>query len=92
MNGEDGKIRTVYMVGDNPSSDIQGANNFTSRHGTEWKSILVESGVHVAGAEPAHKPDAIMERVAEAMEWAVWDGKLSDLEHIRETPATSESV
>jgi ribonucleotide monophosphatase NagD (HAD superfamily) len=92
MNGGDGKLGTVYMVGDNPSSDIQGANNFTSRLGTEWKSILVESGVHVAGAEPAHKPDAIMKSVKEAVEWALWNAKLSDLGHIREASATPESV
>jgi HAD superfamily hydrolase (TIGR01456 family) len=92
MNGGDGKLGTIYMVGDNPSSDIQGANNFTSRLGTEWKSILVESGVHVAGAEPAHKPDAIMKSVKEAVEWAFWNAKLSDLGHIRETSATPESV
>jgi len=32
---------------------------------------LVESGVYVAGEEPAHKPDAIMKGVKEAVEWAL---------------------
>jgi ribonucleotide monophosphatase NagD (HAD superfamily) len=51
-----GKTGTIHMVGDNPASNIQDANSFTSRHGTEWKSILVESGLHVAGEEPVHNP------------------------------------
>jgi HAD superfamily hydrolase (TIGR01456 family) len=98
LNGGNGKIGTVYMVGDNPASDIQGANNFTSKHGTEWKSILVESGVHVAGELPAHTPNAVMKGVREAVEWALWDSKLSDLGPIfeeqtsRETTAKSKSV
>jgi HAD superfamily hydrolase (TIGR01456 family) len=79
LHGEDQKIGTVYMIGDNPTSDIRGANSFTSTHGTEWKSILVESGIHVAGAEPAHKPNAIMKGAREAVEWALWDSRLSDL-------------
>jgi hypothetical protein len=33
-----------------------------------------------------------MKSVPEAVEWALWDAKLSDLGHIRETPATPESV
>ncbi|KAE9378984.1 HAD-superfamily hydrolase [Stipitochalara longipes BDJ] len=91
INGGDGKMGTVYMVGDNPASDIQGANNFTSKYGTVWKSILVESGVHVAGKKPAHEPNAIMKGVKEAVEWALWDSKLSDLGHIPEEIASSES-
>ena len=73
MDGGDGKIGTVYMIGDNPASDIQGANNFRSSHGTVWKSILVESGVHVAGTEPAHQPNAIVSGVMEAVEWGLDD-------------------
>jgi HAD superfamily hydrolase (TIGR01456 family) len=68
LNGGDGKVGTAYVVGDKPDSNIQGANNFTSIHGTEWKSILVETGVHVAGEEPAHAPNAIMKGVREAVE------------------------
>ena len=64
------------MVGDNPASNIQGANSFTSRHGTEWKSILMESGVHVACEEPVHKPTAIVKGVKEAIEWESKDSGL----------------
>lgn len=72
INGEEATpISTVYMVGDNPASDIQGANSFQSRHGSEWKSILVESGIHVAGTEPAHRPDHVVLGVKEAVELAL---------------------
>lgn len=64
-------IDTVYMVGDNPSSDIQGANAFHSERGIEWRSILVESGVHVAGTTPAHKPNHIVPDVLEAVKLAL---------------------
>jgi hypothetical protein len=75
-----GQVGTVYITGDNPLSDIQGANSFASRHGTEWKSILVESGVHVAGDEPAHAPDAIVMGIKEAVEWALKDSGMSDMD------------
>ena len=32
-------IGNIYMIGDNPKSDIRGANN------AGWKSILVRTGV-----------------------------------------------
>ncbi|KAN0115156.1 HAD-superfamily hydrolase [Hyaloscypha variabilis] len=84
IDGGDGKIGTVYMVGDNPASDIQGANNFTSKHGTVWKSILVETGIHVAGTKPAYEPNTIVKGVKEAVGWALSDSKLGDLGHIPE--------
>jgi ribonucleotide monophosphatase NagD (HAD superfamily) len=36
----DVELSEIYMIGDNPASDIQGANV------VGWKSILVESGVY----------------------------------------------
>ncbi|WEW60561.1 aspartyl/asparaginyl-tRNA synthetase [Emydomyces testavorans] len=33
-------LRNVYMIGDNPESDIRGANSFNSTTGAEWTSIL----------------------------------------------------
>ena len=91
IDGGDGQIGTIYMIGDNPASDIQGANNFKSRHGTVWKSILVESGIHVAGTKPAHEPNTIMKNVKEAVELALRDSKLSDLRHIPDDNAGSGS-
>lgn len=44
--------RTVYMIGDNPESDIAGANNweahrrqFPEHHSAQWVSVLVRTGV-----------------------------------------------
>ncbi|KAG8624854.1 hypothetical protein KVT40_007921 [Elsinoe batatas] len=65
-------LRKVYMVGDNPESDIRGANSFQSLHGIEWVSILVKTGVY-RGGEPAHKPKTIAEDVYSAVQWALKD-------------------
>ncbi|TAQ89760.1 hypothetical protein B7494_g1937 [Chlorociboria aeruginascens] len=65
-------IDVVYMIGDNPASDIFGSNSYKSQWpGTQWKSILVETGVHTPGTEPAHKPTAIKKNVREAVLWAL---------------------
>jgi HAD superfamily hydrolase (TIGR01456 family) len=53
-------LRRVYMVGDNPASDIAGGNNYESPYGTDWASILVETGVFVKGTTPAHQPRKIV--------------------------------
>jgi HAD superfamily hydrolase (TIGR01456 family) len=55
-----GPLKRVYMVGDNPASDIAGGNNYTSPHGTDWRSILVKTGVYVEGTTPAHQPSQIV--------------------------------
>ncbi|KAI1778282.1 HAD-superfamily hydrolase [Hypoxylon cercidicola] len=64
-------IDTVYMVGDNPESDIVGANSFRSEHGIVWKSILVETGVHVANSVSSHQPYHTATDVKEAVEWVL---------------------
>ncbi|KAI2606092.1 HAD-superfamily hydrolase [Hypoxylon fragiforme] len=66
---EDGKkIDTVYMIGDNPESDIVGANSFQSPRGIEWKSVLVHTGVYVPGTVPVHEPHYSVADVKEAVE------------------------
>jgi len=56
----------VYMVGDNPESDIAGAN------GAGWKSILVRTGVYdPANGPPTHQPTHEVEDVEEAVKWAI---------------------
>ncbi|KAI0708176.1 HAD hydrolase [Cerioporus squamosus] len=56
----------VYMVGDNPESDIAGAN------GAGWPSILVKTGVYEeARGPPTHTPTHIAEDVEEAVRWAI---------------------
>ncbi|KAI9172700.1 hypothetical protein HJFPF1_02211 [Paramyrothecium foliicola] len=64
-------IKTVYMIGDNPESDIAGANAYTSQHSLKWRSILVETGVYPAGTVPAHQPHHTAKDVTEAVNWAL---------------------
>ncbi|ETS84968.1 hypothetical protein PFICI_02993 [Pestalotiopsis fici W106-1] len=62
----------VYMVGDNPESDIRGANDFKSPDGTSWESVLVRTGVWSAErGEPRHRPKMIVDDVAAAVDWAL---------------------
>ncbi|KAI0805136.1 HAD-like domain-containing protein [Xylaria sp. FL0064] len=63
----------VYMIGDNPESDIRGANEYRSPHGTEWASILVRTGVWSMerDGEPKYTPDAIVDDVKGAVKWAL---------------------
>ncbi|KAI0101248.1 HAD-superfamily hydrolase [Daldinia grandis] len=75
-----GVLKRVYMVGDNPASDIRGANEYKSFEGTEWKSVLVRTGVWSPerGGDPAFKPKVIVDDVKGAVEWALreegWKG------------------
>lgn len=81
--GNDGKggLDTVYMIGDNPESDIKGANEFENGV-AEWKSVLVKTGVFRArqGEKPSVEPDALVEDVREGVRWALkksgWKGEL----------------
>ncbi|KAI1761131.1 putative HAD superfamily hydrolase [Hypoxylon sp. FL1150] len=74
-------LRNVYMVGDNPASDIRGANEYESPVGTRWTSVLVRTGVWnpERGGEPAFEPKAIADDVRGAVAWALeregWDAK-----------------
>lgn len=67
-------LRRVYMIGDNPESDIRGANEFCPHDGTEWVSILVKTGVWqetAAAREPRYKPAVIVDDVVDAVVWAM---------------------
>lgn len=81
-----GRLERVYMVGDNPESDIAGANEYRSESGTEWKSVLVKTGVWspergggVEVLKGRFKPDAVVDDVREAVRWALeregWEGR-----------------
>lgn len=65
-----GRLERVYMVGDNPASDIAGGNNYRSPHGIDWASILVQTGVYVEGTKPAHQPRKTVGDVWDAVSWA----------------------
>lgn len=67
-------LRRVYMIGDNPESDIRGANDFNAEDGTEWVPILVRTGVWrqtATGREPKYKPAVIVDDVVDAIVWAL---------------------
>ncbi|RAR07004.1 cat eye syndrome critical region protein 5 precursor [Stemphylium lycopersici] len=64
-------LKRVYMVGDNPASDIAGGNNYKSPYGTDWASILVETGVYAKGTKPSPEPSKIVGDVWDAVAWAV---------------------
>ncbi|GJE96802.1 HAD-superfamily hydrolase [Phanerochaete sordida] len=56
----------VYMIGDNPESDIAGAN------GAGWNSVLVQTGVYdPANGPPPHQPTHIASDVEEAVRYAI---------------------
>jgi len=57
----------VFMIGDNPDSDIAGAN------AAGWYSILVETGVYDPANDtpPVHTPTTIAKDVEGAVRWAI---------------------
>lgn len=72
-NGTSNRIKTVYMIGDNPESDIKGCNRYKSPFRTAWKSVLVETGVYRAGTRPTHTPTRVASSCKDAVEWALQD-------------------
>lgn len=77
---EEVPLEKVYMIGDNPESDIMGANDFKSLVGAEWVSVLTRTGVFRSrrGEEPSVKPKVIVDDVREGVRWGLmgsgWDG------------------
>ncbi|UZJ54896.1 hypothetical protein CBS101457_004216 [Exobasidium rhododendri] len=64
----EGKVEdlNVWMVGDNPASDIAGANDFG------WKSALVRTGVYRSETgPPAHSPSILVDNVEVAVREAL---------------------
>lgn len=68
-------LKKVYMVGDNPESDIRGANSYESPHGVEWVSLLTRTGVFRdrPGHKPTWEPRAIVDDVRAAVQYALKD-------------------
>ena len=73
-------LKRVYMVGDNPESDIRGANTFDSPRGIEWISLLTRTGVFkdAPGVTPSWKPREIVDDVRAAVQYALRDSKWQD--------------
>ena len=70
-------LARVYMVGDNPESDIRGANTYRSPHGAEWIGVLTRTGVYKdrPGNVPSWQPREIVDDVSAAVKWAMNDSK-----------------
>ena len=66
--GGNGPLKNVYMVGDNPESDIKGAMAFKSPTGMHWHSALVSTGVY-SGGKPSVEPSTTLDDVLAAVEW-----------------------
>ncbi|KAI9760324.1 MAG: hypothetical protein M4579_001728 [Chaenotheca gracillima] len=64
--GDAGKLSEVFMVGDNPHSDIQGANDYKSPWGSSWTSMLVRTGIYTGG-KPSVQPKLIVDDVWDAV-------------------------
>lgn len=94
QGAEEGKgiIRKVYMVGDNPESDIAGGNGYRSPWGSEWDTVLVRSGVY-GGGEPAHRPNVVVDDVWDAVQWALEkEGWLEGNTKLEVSEATGKKV
>ncbi|KAK0717179.1 HAD-like domain-containing protein [Lasiosphaeria miniovina] len=76
-------VAAVYMVGDNPESDIAGANGHVSDAGIQWLSALVRTGVWSEERDGhsvltgVKKPTVVVPDVKAAVQWALqregWD-------------------
>ncbi|KAI9811264.1 MAG: hypothetical protein M1826_003274 [Phylliscum demangeonii] len=63
-------LKTVYFIGDNPESDIRGANEYVSPWKSRWYSVLVRTGVY-SGQQPDRAPTRVVKDVWEAVQWAL---------------------
>lgn len=67
-------LKRVYMVGDNPESDIRGAVEYEPEDGTEYVPILVRTGVWQQTERepvPTWQPAVIVDDVLDAVVWAL---------------------
>lgn len=74
LGGGQRPLRRVYMVGDNPESDVRGALEFHPEDGTEYVPILVRTGVWQetkAQPDPRFRPAVIVDDVLDAVVWAM---------------------
>lgn len=83
------ELKVVYMIGDNPQSDIKGAllwNRRLKRHksaGPYWKSCLVRTGVWKEDVrplenvkpQPTHAVDDVRAAVQRALDEQGWSGR-----------------
>jgi len=70
-DGRGEPLQRVYMIGDNPASDIQGANNYKSPRGIAWYSLLVATGVWEKGTTPEFTPTHSLDNVQDAVNFVL---------------------
>lgn len=70
IDGQHEDVERIYMVGDNPNTDIKGAN----AAGGRWKPILTLTGMHVGPANDTQNPAYhVAEDVGAALEFMKQD-------------------
>lgn len=78
--GEDAEVppfRSIYMVGDNPTSDIRGAN----RAGGPWQSVLVRTGIFSQGDNDKNDPGQhVKAGIREAVDLVLQDAGVAEAE------------
>ena len=82
----DRTLTRFYGIGDNPKSDIRGAN----KCGNHWTSILVRTGVFTGmGNDDDDPADVVVEDVLDAIKYIIADTKNRSFHrpsHILESP------
>src|ERR1700760_645524 len=83
---------TVYFVGDTPESDIRGTNEFDKHADNDWYSILVRTGVFVAGTKPRFTPRATVDNVLDAVKHGIEREYRKALKASLETPEIASAI
>ncbi|ETW01270.1 TIGR01456 family HAD hydrolase [Aphanomyces invadans] len=69
------ELATIYMVGDNPYTDIKGAK----AAGDVWKSVLTKTGMFQGvGNHVEHPADAVVADVGKGLQWILDDAQTHD--------------
>jgi len=77
---EKDSLRRVYMVGDNPASDIAGAIAYKSPFGSRWHSALLRTGVYQGEKlDVTNTPTTIVHDVYDAVKWACKHSKWDEI-------------
>ena len=70
IDAQHGNVERIYMVGDNPKTDIRGANEAGGR----WKSVLTRTGMHTGLENDAEHPAyKVVDDVVQALAFAKQD-------------------
>ncbi|KAI9843171.1 MAG: hypothetical protein M1838_002746, partial [Thelocarpon superellum] len=62
------ELERVYMIGDNPASDIMGANEYQSPRGTDPATMSLESNVGAMDLNPTEPSPSALKKLAKAKE------------------------